>query len=317
MSEVVKVLPRQAAAKKISAPTTKKPQRSSGHVQSLSRALSVLNTLSCHTNGLTLSELAQKVALPTSTAHRLLTTLQNERYVRFASDRNLWFIGVQAFEVGAAFVRSRDIVGIARPFMRRLMEESGETVNIAVHDNGEVVYLDQVESRNMMRAITGSGGRVPVHCSGVGKAFLSVMPEQEIEDFVAKRGLGRETAKTVVTVAGLRAELKRIRDRGFAIDDEEYAIGLRCVASLIYDEFGAPLAGLSISGPTARMTDDRIMELGRRVNERAVDITRELGGRMTEPGSNISGPGRHSHEIQAKGIPGKEAQIQSKKGGSV
>jgi len=109
--------------------------------------------LARHTQGLTLSELAGKVTLPTSTAHRLLTTLQNERYVRFANDRNLWFVGVQAFEVGSAFVRSRDIVGIARPFMRRLMEESGETVNIAVHDAGEVVFLDQVESRNMMRAI--------------------------------------------------------------------------------------------------------------------------------------------------------------------
>jgi len=279
MSEVAKVIPHSKLTSKPSAAEKQNPHRASGHVQSLARALSVLNMLARHTQGLTLSELAGKVSLPTSTAHRLLTTLQNDRYVRFANDRNLWFVGVQAFEVGSAFVRSRDIVGIARPFMRRLMEESGETVNIAVHDAGEVVFLDQVESRNMMRAIAGPGGRVPVHCSGVGKAFLAVLPEGEVDSILAKRGLGRETAKTRVTIPEFKHELECIRTRGFAVDDEEFAIGMRCVASVIYDEHGNPIAGVSISGPAVRITDDRITELGRRVCERALDITREMGGR--------------------------------------
>lgn len=279
MSETAKVIPHSKLAPKPATEKKQNPHRASGHVQSLSRALSVLNMLARHTQGLTLSELAGKVVLPTSTAHRLLTTLQNERYVRFANDRNLWFVGVQAFEVGSAFVRSRDLVGIARPFMRRLMEESGETVNIAVHDAGEVVFLDQVESRNIMRAIAGPGGRVPVHCSGVGKAFLAMLPENEADAILARRGLTRETAKTRVNMKEFKQELKNIRTRGFAIDDEEFAIGLRCVASVIYDEHGNPIAGVSISGPAARITDDRIAELGRRVCERALDITKEMGGR--------------------------------------
>lgn len=277
MSEVVKVVP-SVPAEDEQSEKKRKSHRASGHVQSLSRALGVLNMLAVHTHGLTLSELALKVSLPTSTAHRLLTTLQNERYVRFSGDRNLWFIGVQAFEVGAAFVRSRDIVGIARPFMRLLMEESGETVNIAVHDNGEIVFLDQVESRSMVRAISGPGGRVPAHCSGIGKVFLAALSDSEVADIVNMRGLDSETPKTVTTLDALREDLKRVRQRGFAIDDEEYAVGLRCVASAIYDERGDPIAGLSISGPAARVTDDRLAELGRRVCERACDITRELGG---------------------------------------
>ena len=234
--------------------------------------------LAVHPQGLTLSELAAKVVLPTSTAHRLLTTLQNERYVRFAGSHNLWFVGVQAFEVGSAFVHSRDIITIARPFMRRLMEESGETVNIGVHDAGEVVFLDQVESRNIMRAISGPGGRVPVHCSGVGKAFLAAMPERAVADIVSRKGLGRETFKTVTSLRDLTRELVQVRQCGFAIDDEEFAIGLRCVASAIYDEKGEPIAGISISGPSARMTDDRLSELGLRVTQRACDITKQLGG---------------------------------------
>jgi IclR family acetate operon transcriptional repressor len=273
MSEVVKIAPHVAGKKPVS------EKRASGHVQSLSRALSLLNSLAEHPQGLTLSEVAAKVTLPTSTAHRLLTTLQNERYVRFLSSRNLWFVGVQAFEVGSAFVHSRDIISIARPFMRRLMEESGETVNIGVHDAGEVVYLDQVESRNIMRAISGPGGRVPVHCSGIGKVFLAALNERTVAEIVARKGLARETVNTVATMTDLTRDLEQVRRRGYAIDDEEYAIGLRCVASAIYDENGEPIAGLSISGPAARVTDDRLAELGLRVTQRACDITKQLGGR--------------------------------------
>ncbi len=129
--------------------------RGTGQVQSLTRALRILNTLSESANGLTLSDLAHTVALPTSTVHRLLTTLQNERYVRFDNERSVWLIGVQAFHVGSVYVRSRDLVAIARPYMRRLMEESGETVNLAIVDRNEVIFLAQVECQKMMRAIAG------------------------------------------------------------------------------------------------------------------------------------------------------------------
>lgn len=284
MSEIAKLVPNKTTLEASNdKQEQQKPKRASGHVQSLSRALSVLNELSRHNQGLTLSELAQKVTLPTSTAHRLLTTLQNERYVRFAKEHNLWFVGVQAFEVGAAFVRSRDIVCIARPFMRRLMEESGETVNIAVHDNGEVVFLEQVESRNMMRAIAGPGGRVPAHSSGIGKAFLASMSQAEAMAVIKRQGPECSVSKSLISRERFMAELKRIRKRGYAVDDEDFAVGLRCVAGMIYNEHGEPIAGISISGPTARITDDRIPELGRRVWERGLDITKEMGGRVPDP----------------------------------
>ena len=134
----------------------------SGQVQSVSRAISILNALAIEENGLTLTELSQTVHLAPSTTHRLLTTLQQERFVRFDDQRSVWLVGLQAFAVGNAFVRSRELIGMVRPFMRRLMEESGETTNLAVEDREEAVYLAQVECREMMRAFAKPGARVPM-----------------------------------------------------------------------------------------------------------------------------------------------------------
>ncbi len=253
-------------------------RRRSGQVQSLARAISLLNALTDEDYGLSLSDLAQKVGLAPSTTHRLLTTLQEERFVRFDLERNVWLVGVQAFVVGNAFVRSRDLIALSRPHMRNLMENSGETVNLAVEDQGEAIYLGQVECRQMMRAIAKPGGRVALHCSGVGKALLSGLQDVEINKIVDRRGLSRFTDKTVDTPAKLRQALSIARQQGYAFDDEENAVGLRCVAAVIFDEFGRPLAGLSLSGPTARITDERVPFLGSLVVKAASDITTALGG---------------------------------------
>ncbi|MGE0210738.1 MAG: IclR family transcriptional regulator C-terminal domain-containing protein [Parvibaculaceae bacterium] len=262
---------------------SKEALRASGQVQSLSRALKLLNALSVHSQGLSLSEVAHQVGLPNSTAHRLLTTLQNERYVRFDPERSVWLIGVQAFRVGAAFVRSRDLVTIARPYMRRLMEQSGETVNLAIADRGEIIYLAQVETQKMMRAIAGPGGRAPMHCSGVGKALLAFNAPENVDKVLERIELSRETPHTLTTAPALKAELQRIQSRGFAVDNEENAIGLRCVAAVIFDEHSSGLAALSVSGPTARIADSRIPSLGAAVAGVAAEITAELGGR--QPGA--------------------------------
>jgi IclR family acetate operon transcriptional repressor len=267
---------------KSNTPIVRESPRASGQVQSLSRALWLMNALAECPQGLSLSEVAHRVQLPTSTAHRLLTTLQNERYVRFESERSAWQIGVQAFQVGSTFVRSRDIVAMSRPYMRRLMEESGETVNLAISDRSEVVYLAQVECHKMMRAIAGPGGRARMHCSGVGKALMAYADQGDVGELIERGGLPRETSKSISDATALHAELSKIRKLGYAVDDEENAIGLRCVASIIFDEHAEPLAGLSISGPMARMTDARLPQLGALVLKIARDITREVGGTLPE-----------------------------------
>ena len=258
---------------------SKEVLRSSGQVQSLSRALKLLNALAYQPQGMSLSELAREVGLPNSTAHRLLTTLQNERYVRFDNERSVWMIGVQAFQVGSAFIRSRDLVHIARPIMRRLMHASGETVNLGILDRCEVIYLAQVETRKMMRTITGPGGRAYVHASGIGKALLAFAPEHVREQIFQCWDPRQLTMRTITSEPALREELEKIRKRGYAIDDEETAVGLRCVASVIFDENAEAIAGISVSGPSARITDSRLEHLAGLVMEAAFDITQEMGGR--------------------------------------
>jgi IclR family acetate operon transcriptional repressor len=194
----------------------------------------------------------------------------------------VWLVGVQAFRVGSAFVRSRDLVTIARPYMRRLMEQSGETVNLAIADRGEVIYIAQVETQKMMRAIAGPGGRAPMHCSGVGKALLAAADAAAADKLMATLKLHRETANTLITVQDLRRDLDRIRAHGYAVDNEENGVGLRCVAAVVHDEHASPLAALSVSGPTARITEQRIPLLGKAVAGIAAEITAEIGGRRPD-----------------------------------
>jgi len=254
-----------------------KPERSD-QVQSLVRALTLVNRLAAADEGITLPEVAQQVGLSPSTAHRLLTTLEQERYVHFDAERRLWSVGVQAFVAGSAFLKTRSLVGTARPHMRALMEESEETVNLAVEDQAEAIYLSQVECRQMMRAFARPGGRVPLHCSGVGKALLSAMPDGDLAKILHRQGLSRVTVKTINTTPALRGDLAQARARGYAIDDEEHAVGMRCVAAVVFNEGAEPVAAVSLSGPMARIPDERIPLLGDLVRRRADAITVQLGG---------------------------------------
>lgn len=251
----------------------------SPQVQSLSRALIILEILSEHDNGLTLTQLAHLGKLPTSTTHRLLTTLENRRFVRFDRTSNLWSVGVRSFVVGNAFARSRNFVPLAKIFMRHLMDQAGETVNLAAQDHEEIVYLAQVECREMMRAFVRPGSRAPLHCSAVGKAILAAMPDVDRNRLIHHpKGEGHKTNN--IYTPDFMKELEDTRRRGYGLDDEEQSVGMRCVASVIYDENGGPLAAVSISGPTARITDERIPALGELVRQTCKDITADFGGRL-------------------------------------
>ncbi len=252
----------------------------STQVQSLSRALGLLEHLAAAERGISLTDLAKRARLAPSTTHRLLATLDQHGFAELDTERGLWFVGVRTFVVGNAFLTHRDFIASARPFMRRLMEESGESVNLGILDDGEVVFLSQVECGEMMRIFVRLGGRVPAHASGVGKALLAALSEADVNDILEQRGLQRFTDNTLDARAILREDLASVRGRGYAYDDEEHAVGLRCVASTLHDELGAPLAAISLSGPRARITDRRVDVLGRLVRDTADRITAALGGRL-------------------------------------
>lgn len=250
----------------------------SGQVQSLARALRLLGVVAKADDGLTLTEAANRAELPVSSAHRLLSTLQQERFVRFDQERTRWFVGVEAFVTGSGFLRSRDLTTVARPYMRHLMEESGETVSLAVEEGGQAVYLAQVECRQLMRALASPGQRAPLHSSAVGKLLVAFAGDVRRQSLLKSAKLERFTDRTIVKQAAFQAAVNEARKRRFAIDDEEYAIGLRCVAAPIFNEAQEAVAAISLSGPKARMTDAKLAALARLAQAAAMKITREFGG---------------------------------------
>ncbi|WP_239495357.1 IclR family transcriptional regulator [Salinicola halophilus] len=251
-----------------------------GHSQSLVRGLSILEGLAAAPEGLALSAVAEDVDLAPSTAHRLLQALHHQGFITQDVESGLWKIDVKTFRIGNSFLEARDFVATARPFLRQLTAATGETANLGIRDDGMVVYLAQSESRQMMRMITRLGSRAPLHASGVGKALLAWMPPMEFERIMSGRILESETPNTLTDLDRLRDQLVTIREQGYAIDREEHAIGLNCVAATLHDESGLPLAAISVSGPVARIDDARLPELAETVAATAREITTRIGGKL-------------------------------------
>ena len=183
--------------------TPSKPGAVAGQVQSLTRGLNLLEALAKADGGITLTDLAQRVDLPPSTTHRLLSTLQRMGYVYQGGDLGLWYVGLHAFTVGAGFLANRDFVAQSHAYMRRLMEQSGETANLAILDGTEAVFIAQVQCHEMMRILVKLGSRVPLHASGVGKAIFASLRQVVDYDAAAIYLVNRETrVLEMVSAAG-------------------------------------------------------------------------------------------------------------------
>ena len=215
-----------------------------------------------------------------STTHRLLTTMQQLGFVRQVGELGHWAVGAHAFVVGSSFLQSRNLLAIVHPILRQLMEDSGETVNLAVLDQSDhqAIIIDQVQCTQLMRMSAPIGGKLPMHASGAGKAFLAQLSEEQVTSLLHRKGLHAYTHATLVSPLHLKEDLAQTRKRGYSFDDEEHALGLRCVAACIYDEHREPFAAISISGPISRMTDDRVTELGALVIKAAKEVTLAYGG---------------------------------------
>ncbi len=268
--------------KKVDNAAGKSVRNGAGQVQSLVRGLTILECLSESKGGMNLTEIAEHVGLAPSTTHRLLNSLEQLDFVAQDEARGSWYIGVKAFSVGNAFLRNRDFVAIVRPFMHDLVAQTGETSNLAILDHGAPVFIAQVECGEMMRMVATLGGKAPVHASGVGKALLSRRRDSEVDAIIAANGLPALSPNTITGADALRAELLQIRQQGYAVDNEEQSIGLRCIAANIYNEHGEAVAAISISGPAPRVTDERVPELGALLAATARAATEALGGCVPE-----------------------------------
>lgn len=248
-----------------------------GSVQALERGLNLLAIIA-EADGLSLTSIAQRAGIAPSTAHRILTTLKAGGFVQHDEARGGYLIGVQAFRVGSAFLRNRKIVDVGRGTMRHLMDESGETANMAIEVEGSVVFISQMESHHSIRAFHRPGARGPMHASSLGKAMLAALTEDAISQKLHRIGMPRLTEHTIVDPDALLADLTLVRKRGWAIDNEEQADGMRCVGAAVYNEHGEVIGAISVSGPIVRITEERLGELGPMVKRAAAEITERVGG---------------------------------------
>ncbi|MEX0730095.1 MAG: IclR family transcriptional regulator [Aquisalimonadaceae bacterium] len=249
-------------------------------VQALARGLGLLEVLAANAHGVLLTDLARQANLAASTTHRLLTTLERAGFAELEEPAGLWRVGVKTVSVGSAFIRGRDMVNQARSYMRDLTEKSGETSNLAIERDDAAVYLAQVESSAMVRAFSRLGDRVPLTCSGVGLALLSRKSEPELSALITRAGLPALTANSIHSRAALLKALDKVRRQGYVIDDEANVAGMRCVAAPLFDAWSDVVAAISISGPSGRLTPDRLDGLGRLVADTAAAITTRIGGRV-------------------------------------
>lgn len=253
-----------------------------GTVQAVDRALDLLERLAVCPEGARLSDIARAVGLAPSTAHRLLTTLEQRGFAQFDPAKTHWHIGRKAFVVGVAYTRWQSFIAAATPFLRRLRDLTRETANLGVLEDGEVITVAQVESREIIRAIAPPGGRAPVMNSGMGKAIVATWPDAAIDDLLTRHPLRPMTARSLRSTGAVHQEIARIRACGYAYDNEEFTVGMRCVAAVVWSPAGDPLGALSVSALSARIGEGEMAALGEKVREQARALTSVLGGVMPE-----------------------------------
>jgi IclR family acetate operon transcriptional repressor len=247
-----------------------------GEVRTLERGLHLLEALS-EAETLCLSELARKTGLSPSTAYRLLETLRRRGFADWDETKGLWKVGLKAYQVGSAFLTRGGLIEAATPEMEKLVDELNETVNLAVLDGNEVIYIAQVEGRQLIRMFTRIGARAPIYCTGVGKALLLEHSDTEVRRIVGTGPFKPYTAKTITTLDGFLQSLQEGRQRQYVLDDEEREEGVRCIAAPIHDNRGKVVASMSLSAPATRVPNERLPEIGARVRKAADAVSARLG----------------------------------------
>ena len=247
-------------------------------VQVLDRALGILESLSKEGPELGPAELSEMLDLHKSTVHRLLMVLERHRLIERRPQNGKYRLGMRLFELGSQAVAQLDLRERAKPYLERVVSETGETAHICILNGDRMLSIVNVESPHTLRTPSTVGQRTPLHCTSVGKTLLAFLPEDEADELITNCELTRYTDRTLTTRMKLKAELKLIRRRGYAMDNGEIEEGLRCLAAPVWDYSGKVIAALSIAGPAFRLTEARIPAVSQVVIDAAKRLSEELGG---------------------------------------
>lgn len=251
---------------------------SDSSIQSIDRAFSIIEALSNNPRGLSLTELSKEVSLHKTTTLRILSALINNGYVSKNDELKKYILTLKCFEVGSAIVTSTNVLSVAEPYLAQLSELSGEVIHLALRDNNDIVFVYKEDSTdNFVRMGSRIGLRSPMYCTGVGKAILASLSNNEILKVWRSTNIIRYTENTITSFDAFMDDVQLTRSRGYAIDNEEQEIGVRCIAAAIIDYTGNPVAAVCISASTHNMDDDRIRLLTPALLSAANNISKFYG----------------------------------------
>ena len=247
-------------------------------IQAIERAVAILGAFSAEEPELGVSDLASRLGLHKSTVHRFVVNLEAAGFLERTRTTARYRLGLRIFELGGLVLKQMNLWEEALPYLEWLVNESHETGHLAVFAGGEAVYIEKVEARRSLRIPSAVGRGYPAHATSLGKVLLAnVEDPRVVDDLIAERGLAKFAPNTITDPDRLRAELQEVRERGYAVDDEEYEEGLRCIGAPIIGHTGQVVAAIGMGGPVTRVTPERVEELGSIVMEAADGLSRRMG----------------------------------------
>jgi DNA-binding IclR family transcriptional regulator len=253
-------------------------KKQSGEIlKSVEKALQLLEAFSINHPELSVSELEVRLSLPKVSIYRFLRVLLKRGFLTQNPQTRKYRLGIKVFELGSLVLRNMELRKAAFPLIEELAQHSGETVHLGILDGKEAVSIEGAESGHSLRISLPIGKRVYLHSTGIGKAILAFLQNEEIEEIIQEKGLPRFMENTITDPDVLKKALQLIRERGYAVDNEENEPGVRCVAAPILDSSQHVIASLSISGPSVRITEERIPELATMVIETSHKVSQALG----------------------------------------
>ncbi|SFB13739.1 MULTISPECIES: IclR family transcriptional regulator [unclassified Bacillus (in: firmicutes)] len=245
-------------------------------VKSVSRALDIITIVSMKKGGIGVTEIAKQIDINKSSVYRILSTLVQYGYIEQDSETGRYKLGYKFLEVSTKLLDSIDLREEAKPFLLELENETNEVIHLVVYDQGEVVYIEKLEGNETLRMHSKVGKRAPMHCTSVGKAILAHLPSSVVLEILERRGMAMHTEHTITDKDQFLKELIQVKQKGYALDLEENETGITCIAAPIFDHLGKVIAAISISGPTIRMTDERMESL----QDRMIEIGKQISARL-------------------------------------
>jgi IclR family acetate operon transcriptional repressor len=243
------------------------------------RALTILELLAGKSHGMSTSDLSRRIRIPKSSTSYLLRTLVARGYVSRDVETGYHTLGIRLLSLGGQAMQGLELRDIAIPHLRHIVERTNLDTHLAILDHGDAVYVERIESPGFIKMATWIGRRMVPHVTGVGKALICCHDRAAVEEIIAIHPLKPITRNTITTLPRLMAELRKTRERGYAIDDEEHEARVRCIAAPVFAATGEVVAAIGVSGTAGQISDDAMPKIGNLVRSTALKFSAQLGGR--------------------------------------